>query len=123
ATYTTMLNSSRVLAETDTKRILSNSAWRRLSASARTRSLKASQDNSRLMKRVGDRGSVARKSTICPLGGALVCALLLTTVLLSRLSYGGRRRGFYRSETGDVMRCAEDELAPTVTLRGGLPPR
>jgi hypothetical protein len=65
--------------------------------------LKASQDNSRLMKRVGDKGSVARKSTICPLGCALVCALVLTTALLPP-AYGGWRRGFYRSEMVDVMR-------------------
>jgi hypothetical protein len=34
------------------------------------------------MKRVGDKGSVARKSTTCPLGGALVCTLVLTAALL-----------------------------------------
>src|SRR5205085_6587474 len=96
--------SSRLLAEIDRKRSLSKSGWRKLSASARTRSLKASQDNSRLIKRVGDKGSVARRSTICPLGCAPVCALVLTAALLPRLSYGGRRSGFYRSETVDVMR-------------------
>src|ERR1700719_333439 len=38
------------------------------------------------MKRAGDSGSVPRKSTICPLGCALVLAPVLTVFLLTRLS-------------------------------------
>src|SRR5438045_6852320 len=90
----------------DRKRSRSNSGWRRLSASARTRSLNASQDSSRLIKRAGDSGSVGRKSTICPVGCpvgcprgcALVLTPVLTVALLTRLSYGGRRTGFYRED-------------------------
>ena len=52
-----MKNSSRLLAEIDRKRSRSSSGWRGFSASSSTRSLKASQDSSRLKKRSGELAS------------------------------------------------------------------
>ncbi len=68
----TMKNSSRLLAEIETKRTRSSSGCAALEASSRTRRLNSSQDNSRLMKRLGEwrrfssesEGSAYRESTI-----------------------------------------------------------
>src|SRR5947207_12764965 len=114
----------------DRKRSRSNSGWRRLSASARTRSLKASHDSSRLIKRDGDSGSIVRKSTICALGCALLLAPVLTLALLTRFTYGGRQPGFYRRDRADVMHWAQSRRfesrfsalrpAPALTKSSGI---
>ena len=49
-----MKNSSRLLAEIDRKRSRSSSGWLGLAASSSTRSLKASQEVSRLKNRLGE---------------------------------------------------------------------
>src|SRR5205823_8626717 len=59
---------SRLFAEIDTNRSRSSSGWRKLSASASTRSLKASQESSRLIKRAAEWKSTDAIST----GWALV---------------------------------------------------
>ena len=53
----TMKNSLRLFAEIERKRTRSSRGWRGLDASSSTRSLKASHDSSRLMKRAGERKS------------------------------------------------------------------
>ncbi len=50
----TMKNSSRLLAEIETKRTRSSSGWLALAASSSTRRLNSSQDNSRLMNLLGE---------------------------------------------------------------------
>jgi hypothetical protein len=67
------------------------------------------------MKRAGDSGAVARKSTICPaicpLGCALVVTPVLTVALLTRFTYGGRQAGFYRRRRPDVIVPAATRVA------------
>src|ERR1700735_1326763 len=62
-----MYNSSRLLAEIDRKRSRSNSGWHGLSASSSTRSLKASHDSSRLIKRFSEVASISlgRAAALC----------------------------------------------------------
>src|SRR5271169_1593368 len=99
----TIWNSSRLFAEIDRKRRRSSSGWRRLSASARTRSLKASQDSSRLLKRVAERESKGWISTAWTLLFTLVSSCVRTRRLIEQRSYRAEaglscRRGKARGE-------------------------